>query len=364
MEISKGLAKIDFKKFDLTKNSILLELFGQLQDYCSDTDENLTQFKKLRMIVTQVNVFKELTESNDHSTTIMALIRKIETLGLDSDTAKWAVKLVADALKIKNKISYGTSSVNTNVVQAPVKKIAKPSKPATSFKKTISPKPRATQSSPAYVNPTNTVKRTSVTPKTNYVTKAPTYKTSIITNKPVFYLISGIISILLAIGGLVLQIFFPIGGTALIITYSILVVASILFAGFSAYDVEEEASLIHAVATIVYIYTLLLIFGFGFVLSGLLMISVFIFLVGLAMMIEDVDFKSWAVTLLSLILLNTSLIGVNLLPGIVPFVSTSVLAIISGISSSVAFNDYEEGYGALNSLYFFGLLVQFVFLFL
>jgi hypothetical protein len=333
MDIIKGLAKLDLKMFDLSKNSTLLELFGQLQDYCSDTEENLTQFKKLKMIVTQVNIFKELTESSDHSTAIMALIRKIETLGLDSETAKWSVKLIADTLKIKNNISYGTGSVNTNVVQAPVKKIAKSSKPATSL------------------------------PKTNYVSKVPTYKTSIITNKPVFYLISGIISILLAIGGLVLQIFFPIGGTALIITYSILVVASILFAGFSADDFEEEASLIHAFATIVYIYTLLLIFGFGFVLSGLLMISVFIFLVGLAMMIEDVDFKSWAVTLLSLILLNTSLIGVNLLPGIVPFVSTSVLAIIAGISCSVAFNDYEEGYGALNSLYFFGLVVQFVFLF-
>ena len=364
MEISKGLAKIDFKKFDLTKNSILLELFGQLQDYCSDTDENLTQFKKLRMIVTQVNVFKELTESNDHSTTIMALIRKIETLGLDSDTAKWAVKLVADALKIKNKISYGTSSVKTNVVQAPVKKIAKPSKPATSFKKTISPKPRATQSSPAYVSPNNSVKRTAVSAnKPSAKVKTP-YKSVSTSNQVLFHNVSALISILLSVGGIFRQILSPVGGAGFVITYIVLIVISIFFAIYAVGSDQNPAAIFHSIALLIYIYTLLLILGLSYIYAGLLMVSIFILLLGLIILITDPDFGSWALTLFGLILLNTSLIGSNILPQSGAFISTSIISIITSFSVYRAFDDYEEGFGALFVLYLIGTLVQFVFLFL
>jgi hypothetical protein len=337
MEIKKGLKKI---KSDLGVKFSKLDpklILNYLLDYCSDTVSNKLEFEKFKQIQSQIDIIG-LKISNTENDQV--IVDKIVSKRFSLEDAVWSINALNYALDKELFVAK---------INAPIKKKSKIKaanlKSKASSKKTLKTK-KVVSSNKA---------------------RTPAYKAKSTGNKALFYNASALISILLAIGGLVRQIQDPLSGPFPVIAYLVLIVFSFFLFIFAVSNSENAAAVVHSIGLLIYIYSLFLILGMGFIYSGLAIVSVIIMFLGIGLIISDDYLSSGAAStvLFGLLLFNLSLIEGGILTGIVPFITTGVAVAISLLASIAEYSDDFEvgGYGTLNGIFFLGALIQFVFLF-
>jgi hypothetical protein len=328
MGIEQGIARIDLKKYDFRRQISLSVMLGELQDYCSDSTENLNDFKKFKMILNQLNIIKELQASNDVSSSIPKLVKELKVLGIDEGGSLWALEIVVKKLNLKynfkkNSVTNNQSLNATNPTGASINSKRQ-------VKKSNGVKQPQVSSGGANIN-ANLKRKKYFKPRGNSWLLSAIFLTVV---SSIFFLVRGLNYIS---GPIPIYSSFALMGIS-------------FFYLIKALDFNNRSLIILSIVSFsLSFYSMLLAFGFGFIYGAIFILGLLIAAVASIVAIDDDDFEigNFVGISIGLSTLNFALIQASIYSGGWVIGLTSVLISIEIFAALKAFSDYEEGFGVI-----------------